>query len=312
MLNQTINHSTYEVLVVDGMSNDGTRDILYKYQKENNNLKILDNPKRIPSSAFNIGIKNAEGFYVSICGAHAYYFPDYLEKSLELAKRFPDLDCVGGPLISNGTNTFSKATAIAASSYLGVGNAKHRFSGYEGYAEYPVFPFFNKIIFDKIGLFNEELLNEDDEFFNRYRLNGGKVYISYKIKCYYYVRSNPQKLFKQFFNYGYWKWIIFMNHKVKLSLRQFIPSAFITSIFLFLIAGLIMDSYLLAISIPVLYLFAISSKVLSIIFKEGPIVGLYLYFSVIIMHFAYGSGFIIGSIKQLWNRFIPHGKKSGF
>ena len=109
----------------------------------------MDNVQRTTPFALNLGIKEAQGKFIYIMGAHAEYADDYLSNSIKLMEEYPEASCVGGPITSEGKNDFGKAVAYAMSGSMGVGNAKHRFPEYEGYAEMACFPVFRKEVFDK-------------------------------------------------------------------------------------------------------------------------------------------------------------------
>lgn len=298
---QTLPLEDYEILVVDGLSEDGTIDIVNEYCKNNLNIRLIHNEKKITPSAMNLGIKNSLGEVVVICGAHALYSSDFLSCGLKLLFLYPEFDCVGGPIISEGSNNFSKATALAMSSIIGVGNAKHRFPDYEGSAEMACFPFFRKEIFSVIGNYNEELVrNQDDEFCLRYRQNGGKVFISPKVKSTYFVRSSPIALFKQYFNYGFWRWTIIKMYKMPISFRQIIPSIFIITILLLLIISINNNNYFLFFLYLAAYFISILSFSLKIIIERGFVIGINFYVSVLILHFSYG----LGLIYSIFNQFL--------
>ena len=255
LLQQECNGFDFEILVVDGMSDDGTRKILSEISSRYTKIRIIDNPLKVTPTAFNLGILNAMGDYISILGAHAEYASDFLLKNLELMESFPEVECTGGPIISNGKNNFAKAVTIAVSNPIGVGNAKHRFPDYEGYAEMACFPTFRKEVFDRYGLYDESLIkNQDDEYCFRMRLKGGKIYISPKVKSYYFVRDNVIELFSQYYQYGKWRIPVLLKHKIPISYRQQIPALFFLTIaFLFIIA-FYFNNVFIGLFLPVIYI----------------------------------------------------------
>jgi|WetSurMetagenome_2_1015567.scaffolds.fasta_scaffold173161_2 succinoglycan biosynthesis protein ExoA len=300
LLAQTLPIEDYEIIVVDGLSDDGTIDILNEYCRVNLNVRLIHNEKKITPSAMNLGIKNSIGEIIVICGAHSFYSSDFLSSGIDLMTTYPEYGCVGGPITSEGDNNFSKATAIAMSSIIGVGNAKHRFPDYEGLAEMACFPFFRKEIFSIIGYYNEQLVrNQDDEFCLRYREKGGKVFISHKVKSTYFVRSSPFALIKQYFNYGYWRWILIRMYKMPISIRQLIPSIFILILLLLLTYAIIMDFYFLLLIFIATYLTSLFIFAMKIFFDKGIIIGINFVFSVIILHFSYGLGLFYSIFEQI-------------
>lgn len=288
----------FEILVVDGMSDDGTREILYQISEKHNNLKILDNPIRFTPSALNIGIRNSVGEYICILGAHSEYDEYFLANSVELFKEHPEASCVGGPIISLGKNRFGEAVAISMSSRIGVGNAKHRFPDYEGYAEMACFPVFRREVFDSIGLYDETLLNnQDDEFCFRLNKSGHKVFISPIVKSSYYVRETPRKLFNQYFNYGYWRVAVIKKHKIPIAFRQLVPILFFISVFLLFGISIIINSLALGTFVPLIYLSLIVLYGIKTAFLFRKLHFLiHIPLALIILHLSYAAGFLKGLI----------------
>jgi succinoglycan biosynthesis protein ExoA len=302
-LSQTTGSNRTEIIVVDGMSTDGSREILKNYCSRYNNIKLIDNHRKITPVAFNLGIKNSSGEYIVIWGAHAEYGKDFLENSLLLFKKHPEIACAGGPIISEGEGSFGKAAAYAMSGFLGVGNAKHRFPDYEGYAEMACFPVFKREVFDEVGYYDESLVkNQDDEFCFRLRLNGGKIYISPEIKSIYYTRNSPGALFRQYFNYGFWRIAVLKKHKIPISYRQQVPALFFSVIFILILLSFIVKNIWIGIILPILYLLIILIFTFSEFFKSGVRTAVLIPLALSIIHFSYAAGFVYGMVKVFRDR----------
>jgi glycosyltransferase involved in cell wall biosynthesis len=295
ILDQKLERYSLEIIVVDGMSQDGTREILYDLSSNNKNIRIFDNPARITPVALNIGIRNSVGKYVAILGAHAEISDDYFKLNLELMDRLPDVSCTGGPIISRGKNDFAKAAAISMSSFIGVGNAKHRFPEYEGYAEMACFPFFRRDVFDKYGFYDESLIkNQDDEYCFRIRLNGEKIFLSNRVKSIYYVRDSVSKLFSQYYSYGKWRIPVLIKHKIPISYRQQVPAIFFALIIIFFALSLLIGNYSIGLFLPATYIIILCGFAISNLRKEKLSVIKYLPVTIFILHFSYALGFISG------------------
>jgi len=287
----------FEVIVADGMSDDGTRDILGKLAKEDKRLRVVDNPNCFTPFAMNVGIREARGGFITIMGAHTEYANDYIRTCLDLLVEHPEVWCSGGPIISRGKTRFGRAVAVAMSHPIGVGNAKHRFSNYEGYAEGACFPMFRREVFDRIGYYDESLVrNQDDEFNLRMSLNGGKVFISPRVRCIYYVREQPIHLFWQYFNYGYHRVAVLKKHRIPASLRQIAPVVFFPTSAFLLTGSLILPGWwaLAACGLPLAYVLTLCSGGAWVALKEGITTGLLFPVAAFIMHFSYAIGFIRG------------------
>jgi glycosyltransferase involved in cell wall biosynthesis len=218
-----------ELLVVDGMSTDGTREIVRKMAEQDECIRLLDNPKKIVPSAMNIGIKSSHGDYILRIDCHSTFASNYISKCVELSQR-TGADNVGGYIITLPGADTAIATAITAatSSRFGVGNSMFRLSGPEQEADTVPFGTFRRNLFEKIGLYDERLVrNQDIELNSRIRKGGGRILISPEIKIHYYNRSTYGGLWQQSFNNGLWNPYTIWLTGGGLSLRHFIPMFFV-------------------------------------------------------------------------------------
>lgn len=297
ILRQEEPHGNFEIIVLDGMSEDGTRDILARLAHEDSRIRLINNPFRIKPSALNVGIKTAQGRYIAILDAHTVYASDYLRVCVELLAEHPEVCCAGGPIVSRGRRLFGKAVAMAMSHPIGVGNAKHRLPYYEGYAEGACFPVYRREIFDKVGLFDEGFVrNQDDEFNYRVARSGGRIFLSPRAQCTYYVRESVVQLFWQYFQYGYWRVAVLRKHRLPASLRQIAPVLFFLLMLVLLPGGLYLPGWwrLSAAILPLTYasVLIVAGTVVSIGQKQ--LVGLLFPVAASIMHVAYALGFVWG------------------
>lgn len=301
----------FEILVVDGMSEDGTRDIVARMAHDTAGIRLIDNPSRTTPSAMNRGIEAARGRYVAILGAHTEYARDYLRACVELLEEHPEAACVGGPILNKGVSLFGRAVALAMSHPVGIGNARHRHAHYEGYAEGACYPVFRREVFSKIGLYDETLIrNQDDELNYRLARHGEKVFISPRARSTYFVRETPAQLYQQYFNYGYWRVAVLRKHRLPASLRQLVPPAFML---LMLAIGMLAfslpeDWRFLGGVLPAIYGSTLLLVGTGEIGKAGWRVALLFPVAVAIMHFAYAAGFVSALLKR--NRVPVHDRPS--
>src|SRR5262245_10206832 len=232
--------ASYEILVVDGMSDDGTREILARLATADARLRVLDNPQRIVSTALNIGIRSSRGDVIIRVDGHARVAPDFVRANLRLLAAHREAWAVGGPIVHQGRTVFGRGVAMAMGSWFGVGDATHRREGFEGYAESVQFPALRRQAFAKVGLFDETLVrNQDDEFNFRVREGGGRIFISPTVKYEYYVRERPAALFRQYLQYGYWKVQVMRKHRKVAAPRHLAPGAFVVISALGLVGSLL-------------------------------------------------------------------------
>lgn len=285
------------MIVADGLSTDGTRDIIKALCALHHELRLIDNPRRITPCAMNAGIREARGLYVAILGAHCHYAPDYLRTCVDLLEEHPEASCVGGPIVSKGRSLFGQAVAAAMSHPAGIGNAKHRNPRYEGYAEGACFPVFRKQIFERIGLYDEKLLrNQDDELNFRLTKSGGKVFLSPRARVTYFVRETVGALFQQYFHYGYWRVAVLRKHRMPASLRQLAAPVLMSGIVSCLVLGLFLPGMwgLAMLAIPSIYGFTLLSTAIQQSSILGMKVSSLFPLAAATMHIAYAVGFAWG------------------
>jgi succinoglycan biosynthesis protein ExoA len=300
ILSQDRSEEGLEIIVADGLSEDGTREILKRLKLEYPELRVVDNPRRITPCAMNVGIREAKGRYIAILGAHCQYAHNYLATCVALLREHPEVSCVGGPAVSMGKSFFGQAVAAAMSHPVGIGNAKHRYPTYEGYAEGACYPMFRREVFDKVGLYDEMLVrNQDDELNYRLAKQGEKVFISPRARYSYFIRETPSRLFRQYFEYGYWRVAVLRKHRVPASLRQIVPPVFMSLMLASVIAGLLLPGLwkLTAGVLPILY----GGTLLAVgVIQRGNAdlrVATLFPVAATIMHGAYAGGFVWGLIK---------------
>ena len=223
-----------EVLVIDGMSEDGTRDILRTYTDRFNFVRMLENPKRQIPNALNIGIAHAKGDIVVRLDAHARYDVQYLAKSVEHLQD-SSADNVGGVRKTEPQeNTIiGKAIAYSVSSPFTAGDAYFRVGSSRPRWVDTVFGgCFRKEVFTRVGVFNEALERaEDKEFNQRLRASGGKILLSPDIQCIYYARSKPFEFIRWMLVDGSWPFFASrVAHRSIFSFRNFVPLAFLLSL----------------------------------------------------------------------------------
>ncbi len=294
----------FEILVIDGMSNDKTREIIKEYSNKYSNIKLLDNPKKVTPISMNIGIKASRGDYILILSSHSKIDEKFIKLNVNFIIE-KNVDCVGGIIITLPANetVLANSIALALSNAFGVGNAYFRIGTNEiKYVDTVPFGCYKKDVFTRIGYFDEELIrNQDDEFNLRLLKNKGKILLVPKIISYYYARDSLSKLWKMYFQYGYFKPIVAKKVKGILTLRQLIPAIFVSSLIFFSILSVISELFLLILLfILSSYLIANLGFSLSISLKKGLKFLFSLPLIFLIIHFSYG----IGYLKSLCDFFI--------
>jgi len=290
---------SFEVIVVDGMSTDNTRSEIADLQKTNEYLKLYDNPQKIVPTAMNIGICNSKGNVIIRVDGHAEVPQDFIARNIEKLQSHPEAWCVGGPIESISASYVGKAIAAAMSSASGVGNAMFRLGNFEGYVDTIAFGAYWRWVFDRIGMFDEELVrNQDDELNYRIILNGGKIFMTPTIHSTYYTRSNIGKLWRQYFQYGFWRIRTMQKHKRPATIRQIVPLALVLSLLLLFLGGFVWKLFWWGLlSELFLYMVVLLLGAFDVYRRSKASFALLAPLVFIILHFAYGFGCIWGIIR---------------
>lgn len=221
-----------EVLVVDGISEDGTREIVADYVEKHRFIRLIDNPKKIIPAAVNIGIRHANGAIIMKLDAHSSYPKDYISKSVEFLAKY-DADNVGGILKikPRGETTIARAIALALSHPFGSGSAYVKIGAKKPrWADTASFGCYRKEVFQKIGLWNEDLAGSSDMDFNsRLRRAGGKILLVPEIVTNYYADPDLKSFWLHNFADGVWATYVLKFGSRGWSWRHWVPLFFVSS-----------------------------------------------------------------------------------
>ena len=290
-------------IFVDGMSTDKTREILRSYQNEYPDLiQVLDNPNKTVPYAMNIGIQAAEGPYLIRLDAHAEYAEDYFSKCVKVLEQ-TGADNVGGAMETKARTPIGRTIAKMLSSKFGVGDSQFRTNGQDGYVDTVPFGAFRREIFEKVGLYDERLTrNQDSELNYRIIKNGGKIYLSQKIKLAYYCRDSVKGIAKMAQLNGKWNIITNKLCPGSMRLRHFIPFLFVLSLIGLPLLGLLWPGFWCLLGVELAAYFA-----LDVLFSARIAAGLKEFLQLIFLfpmfHICYGWGSVKGIVAAVTNKF---------
>ncbi|MGA3294926.1 MAG: glycosyltransferase family 2 protein [Candidatus Acidiferrales bacterium] len=305
LLQQDLEGFDWQIIVADGMSDDGTREELDECARRNPRISVIDNPARIVSCGLNAAIRIARGEIILRLDAHTEYAPDYVRKCVESLER-TDADNVGGPARTKADGLLARAIQAAYHSRFSTGGARFHDDDYSGFVDTVPYGCWRKETLLQLGLFDEELVrNQDDELNLRLTRAGGKIWQASEIVSWYRPRTSLSALFRQYFQYGFWKVRVIRKHKIPGSLRHLIPGAFAAANLILLLAvvclalagspssrrvlfvwGILLAAYVFACVI------AASFAARRFGWRLFP----YLPLTFAVFHVSYGLGFLIGSV----------------
>lgn len=274
-----------EILVVDGMSEDKTREIVKKYSKEHSSVKLVDNVNKVTPYAFNLGIKNSAGELIFLAGAHAKYDRQFVLKSVQSLYKYK-ADVAGGSLktIPKNNTLWARAIALSLSSSFGAGNSAFRVGVDKPTWVDTVFGgCYRRKIFEKVGLFNEKLVRSQDmEFSQRLKKVGAKILLVPDVVAYYYPKDTLVGFLKHNLKDGIWAVYPLKFVRIPFKLRHYIPLIFVLTLPVSIYPYLPVSLYF-------------SWKIA----KREKDLKLLLALPVVffVRHFSYGLGSIIGIIK---------------
>ncbi len=292
-----------EVIVVDGESDDGTAEVVREVAAADPRVRLLTNPSRFVPQAMNLGITAAAGRYIGRVDGHCAVVPGYFSGSLERLER-DGHDCVGGVLVNEGSSPAGRAIAAATSSAIGVGSARFRTGrGGESTVDTLAFGVYRRDVFDRVGLFDESLVrNQDDELNLRLIRSGGRILLVPSLRIRYFVRDSLRMLARQYFQYGYWKWRVFRKHGQFGSVRQLAPSLFVTAVILSALAAPFIPRGPLLLAVFVVpYVLVVVGESLRLARVRGA-PWWRIVQAIMTLHFAYGTGLIKAMIDSMLRR----------
>lgn len=242
VISQTFPFNSMDVMVVDGGSKDKTHEIVNNYHEKFNNIRLINNPGRIQSIAFNIGVKESKAPYIVRLDAHAFYKPYYIEGCVKGLQEVPTRGNVGGQWDIQPQNDSLWATTNAILNYskFGIGGATYRIGAEACTVDTVPFGAFPRKIIEEIGGMREDLpRGEDNEFNSRIKKAGYSIYFDPRIECVYYARPTLKASCKQMFANGESIGHLFFVDRESIGLRHLVPLIFVVGLILGTIVSLI-------------------------------------------------------------------------
>ena len=319
LLAQDLAGISWEAIIADGRSDDGTWEVLGEYGARYPQLRFVPNPGRIVSTGLNAAIRAARGEIIIRMDAHTTYASNYCRRCVEILED-TGADNVGGPARTRAVGLRARAVAAAFHSPFSTGGGKFHDVNYEGWVDTLPYGCWRKTTLAGLGLFDETLVrNQDDELNLRLTRSGGKIWQSPAIVSWYSPRPTLSSLFRQYFQYGFWQVAVIRKHRLPRSWRHVVPIGFVLSnIFLltcmaitrgvgasqwFAVSAILWLAMMAAYAVATLTACVIAAK------RHGWVTLPYLPAVFAAFHFSYGLGSVAG-LRWYFSPLLPpsHGQ----
>lgn len=302
IIKQTYEFEKMDVMIIDGGSNDKTKDIVAEYQKSHQNIRFIENKKKIQSVAFNIGFKKSTAPYIIRLDAHAEYDSKYISLCIENLKQDEKRGNVGGRcnILPFNQSIWAQTNAILNHSRFGIGGAAFRVSNEAHNTDSVPFGAFPRKIIEKIGGMREDLpRGEDNEYNSRIRKAGYKIFFDPNIISSYFARPTLGASCKQMYANGNSIGYLYYIDREAIGIRHLVPLLFVVS-GLFSIIISVLWSPFCYVFCGGLALYLIADAIASIMgAKDNVKCTLPLFILFFCVHVSYGMGTIAGLIKGL-------------
>jgi len=289
-----------EILVVDGGSDDGTRDLVEAFGVP---VRVVDNPRVTAAAAMNVGLAEAANDLIVRVDAHTVYAADYVRRSVE-ALEDSGADVVGGPMRAVGVTAFGRAVAAVTSSPLGVGPGRFHYADEPQDVETVYLGTYRREALDEVGGWDETDLQwaaEDQELNYRLRLQGRRIRLEPSIRSVYFPRQTPQALWRQYVNYGLCKASTLKKHRTLPYWRPLAPAALVAGTVAAMAVGVATRKPALALA-PIATWCALAGVAAAGMADDPGVAPHRAFGALAICHWGYGLGFWRGLGRILTGR----------
>lgn len=312
--NQDYPHKLIEIILVDGMSTDNTKNIMMDFSdKEEDFLRIVvkDNPKRTLPCGWNIALKESQGDVIIRVDGHSTIPKNFISKNIECIKSGEKICGGHRPNIIDEETPWKKTLLLAETSMFGSSIAPYRRNIENTYVTSVFHGAYSREVFEKVGYYNELLARtEDNDMHYRMRKSGYKICFNPKIVSYQHTRNSLKKMLKQKYLNGYWIGLTMGVNPKCFSIYHFIPLMFILAI-IFTTILMIKGYSILSIAMWSMYIICnLFMSFISIKNEKFNIYNLMLPILFLLLHLSYGCGTLLGLIKMpFWKKHIDKVKK---
>lgn len=292
-----------ELLVLDGGSTDATVAIGERLSAELPLVRVVHNPGRLQSAAFNLALRIADERATCLlrCDAHALYPPGFVSRAVETLER-SGAAMVGFTAVATAESPFQAAVAFAQTTRVGVGGSQYRLGGHSGWVDSAMHGCFSRAAVEAVGGYEEMAShNEDAELSLRLRAAGGGIWLDEELRVAYFPRSTIGALARQYFFYGRGRAATVVRHRERPQPRQLAPPLLVVANAALLLLALATRRAIFLAPL-VAYLAALGGVGAFAAARRREPAVLAAPVALATMHHAWGTGFVVGLVRSLLGR----------
>lgn len=184
-LYQYTKEHTFDLIIVDNFSSDGTREYLHQLEQERSNVRVIYNSENLGySKGNNIGIKAAKTEIIGLLNNDILLSPNWLENILMSFDEYSDAGLIAPTMLIDSDKT--AGIKCKRNRYLTVGKANANSAFSLCHKElYPQFScvFLKRSLTEEIGILDENFtpaFYEDDDYIIRVWRAGYSCYVCNK------------------------------------------------------------------------------------------------------------------------------------
>ena len=298
---QDYDHEKMEVVLIDSMSTDSTKEIMDRFQQQMTdfkNVQVLKNPGKKQASGWNVAIKNFSADVMIRVDAHASIPPEFVRKNVEILESGEMVSGGPRPNMIDESTPWKETLLLAEQSMFGSSMASYRRSQKKQYVKSLFHGAYRREVLEKVGGFDEQLgRTEDNEFHYRIRKAGYQICYSPEIISYQHARSTLSGMLKQKYGNGYWVALTLKACPECLAIYHFVPFAFVGGIVVTSALAVCHHSLLAKLMWGAYSCLAILMSFMAVKGQKKYWQQLLLPILFFLLHVSYGIGSVVGFLK---------------